>query len=406
MSRFLAISEYEVRQFDLEFVQCSQNFEAMVENMSERFSADKKAGYTYIANAYNEIELHPAFINYVSLDDKFVNLFAVKDKLLTVGSFINSFHRLGLAIQYITEKAEELKHPALFDDNDNVHYKEILFFYVDTMMFNLMNVRRILEIKHLRRNGRKASSYDFCCLCWRRTRLHETNNEFRNRRSHFYCDYHSPSKENTNYKVAINALFAAIKREKNAEFSKNIDQYNNRFVKELTGLPGIYERWFRAFRRRSYFREGENFQKNGDWKGLARGLIDTAKRCYPITYERIKDSLNESPRSWKHWVIFGVISKLDDKNGSEALYWQNDKVEDWATIEDWEIILPLFSRYDAYHYIQSTKPRVGRPGSLKNEVKEYIVSFINEHGAFPPTDVVCKMFNVTKSTVSKAKKEI
>ncbi len=406
MSRFLAISEYEVRQFDLEFVKCSQNVEAMIANMSERFSADKKAGYTYIANAYNEIELHPAFINYVSLDDKFVSLFAVRDNLLTVGSFINLFHRLSLAIKYITEKAVELKHPALFDDNDNVHYKENLFYYVDVMKFNLINASRILQIKHLRRNGRKVSSYDFCCLCWRRTRLHETNNELRNRGSYFYCDYHSPSKENTNYKVAINALFAAIKREKNSEFSKNIDEYNNRFVKELTGLPGIYERWFRAFRRRSNFREGMNFKENGDWEGLARGLIDIAKRCYPISYERIKYSLNESPKTWKDWVIFGVIKKLDDKHGSEALYWQNDQVEDWTIIENWEVILPLFSRYDAYHYIQSTRPKVGRPGSLKNEVKEYIISFIKEYGAFPATEVVCQIFNVTKSTVSKAKKEI
>ena len=406
MSRFLNISEYEVRQFELEFVKCSQIVESMIVDKSEPFSADKKAGYTYIANAYNEIELHPAFINYVSQDDKFVKLFAVRDNLLTVGSFINSFHRLGLAIKYITEKAVELKHPALLDISDNVHYKEILFYYVDVFKFNLINARRILEIKHFRRNGKKASSYDFCCLCWRRTRLHETNNEFRNRGSHFYCDYHSPSKENANYKVAINALFAAIKREKNAEFSKSIDEYNNRFVKELTGLPGMYERWFRAFRRRRNFREGVSLLENGDWEGLARGLIDIAKRCYPNTYERIKYSLNESPKTWNDWVIFGVINKLDDKNGSEALYWQNDQEEDWTIIENWEVILPLFSRYDAYHYIQSNRPRVGRPGSLKNEVKEYIVSFIKEHGAFPATKVVCQIFNVTKSTVSKAKKEI
>jgi hypothetical protein len=411
MGSFIQIVPWDVEKFDREFIDASLRLQIRITQSDEKFSADRKPGFIYVADVYRSIFLHPAFLNRVAikldqLERKKKNWVA-RDKF-SVGDLIDYFHRIDAAVSYLTIEIEKFESESMLGCSDETMSQIYLLDYFYRVRANLCVISALLQNKHARRKGTIPLAYNFCALCWRRVRHYESSEiikDVRTKGAKFYCDIHSPSQETSNYNAAVKALVAAVKREKATEFKDDLDGYENRVEKPID-LPPTFERWFRSFLTKISVDERQYTDFGDDWLQLTQWLLLKAKSHYPLVYERIATSSELPLKSWREWVIHGVIAKLDDEKQKELEFWQAENVEDWTKLKEWRTILNIFARFEAYHYIQNSRPKVGRPGSKKEDAKSFIIAFHEKNKFLPSTEVVCSAVQTTKATVSKARKEL
>lgn len=399
-----------------------------------RFSADKKTGFVYIADELRTFELHPAFTQ-AFVDD--LNA-AIREKrswknkiIVNLGDLIELFHRISKVNDFLSRLIERFDTDSFDNDfSDEMTAQITLYNYCIRLRGHLSAISAILAAKHTRKEGAINLQSVFCVFCWRRARQSvRDSNDNKPRDSMYYCHEHHPSQNEAGYNSAVNALVNAVRNENADEFRSDLSKYDHRDKKAKARVASMYSRWFKSFLLRipPVERSRSNVQSDLAWLDIAFWLCEKAVAVYPLVAERIDYSFNPPPNSWREWVL-KVIELLDDKKQTELQYWRDNIVEDqksnesslvdpmsqylcdnkdkdWTRVSEWQTILHLFARYEAYHYIQENRPKIGRPGGKKELAVEFILGCYKNSQYYPTINEICKAIDITKSTASKALKE-
>lgn len=401
-----------MRQFELD--DCDDNIvriEASLRKRIEegaRFSADKKNGFLYIADELRLFELHLAF-RHAFADDLKTEIekkSGWENKTITnLGDLIDLFHRISKVNDFLSKLIERFDIES-FDNNfsDEVNAELTLRNYCIRLRGHLSAIAAMLAAKHTKRKGSFLLQSGFCILCWRRVRHFDRNEDHpKARESQFYCEYHSPSKNTSDYHTAVSALVAAVKRENAEKFHAELTKYDDRKNVPINLAP-IFSRWFKSFLLRIPQLKRNIVQSEQEWLDTSFWLCEIAVAIYPVVAERIDYSFNPPPNSWREWVL-KVIELLDDEKQEELQYWRDNATEDWTNFSEWQTILHLFARYEAYHYIQENRPKIGRPGGKKDLAVEFILGCYKNSQHYPTINEICQAIDINKSTASKALKE-
>lgn len=408
------IMPFELRQFDDRIANIELDLKKRINN-GELFSLDRKPELVYIADFLRSFELHPAFIH--NFAEELQKVIRRKrgcsiTSIENVGDLIDLFHRFSKLDDFLMNLVRQFDEVSLNSDfSDEAEAKLALRSYCIKLRGHLSAVSSILSAKHASRKQAVRLQSNFCVLCWRRVRHFEVDENLpRDRESKFYCELHSPSKNTSDYQTAVNALVAAVRTEKTNDFRLELTKYDNRKSISIN-LPPLFEKWFRSFMVRVSPAERKVAQLNTNWRQRAVWLLFKATYLYPTVADRIGSSLELLPNSWRDWVL-NVVSLLDDKSQMEFEHWRDAQAEDWTSLTEWQTILQLFARYEAYQYITNRKPTPGRPGNVKATIKNFILHYYQRFERAPTTAEIMQAVEeklgkqVSKSTVSKARKEL
>lgn len=330
-------------------------------------------------------------------------------KPLSDGAGVNSFiERSG----GLSRSLERTLHFKRYQESIPVEEQDILFVQDLDVCLNIIN--SFIKQKHSERKTK--TPLDFCVLCWRRVRhKQERVNSFTKERrdSNFYCWVHHPNRERNFSKQTLDALIAAVKAEKH-EYADELALFVAGEMSDSSRHNHL-TKWLKSFSPKSKLLTLHSIPKE-KWLELSERIHAECADFYPAVYEKIKDIPPLNSSNFPEW-FFKILDRLDEsKFKKERIYWQTYGVREWTTfdgpsVEGWKVLLQIFRRYEANHYIMNrARPRGPqksgpRPTTLKKQIENEIKLHQNKYGKVKTGLIVSKL-ETSRKSVAAVKKEL